>query len=168
MDNIRSGDPWQLGESYERYMGRWSRQIAPRFLQWLNAPTDRRWADVGCGTGALSAALARGCAPRVLTGIDPSEGFLATARRQLPTLVELQRAPAERLSLVDGVVDIAVAGLVLNFTPDAVAALREMARVTVPGGLVGAYVWDYAQGMEMIRHYWDAAAQLDPQARGQD
>jgi SAM-dependent methyltransferase len=163
-----TSDTWQRGDAYERYMGRWSRQLAPRFLQWLDAPPDRRWLDVGCGTGALSAAIVAACAPRSVTGVEPSEGFLATARRHLPASVVLHQAAADKLPLPDAEVDVAVSGLVLNFVPDAVAALREIARVTTPGGTVAAYVWDYAGCMELIRFYWDAAAQVDPQARQQD
>lgn len=158
---------WHGAAAYERYMGRWSRQLAPRFLQWLDAPPGRRWLDVGCGTGALSAAILASCAPAAVTGVDPSEGFLAAARDNLPAQVRLHRAPADRLPLADGEVDIVASALVLNFVPDAAAALREMVRITAEGGRVAACVWDYAQKMEMIRHYWDAAAHLGLLAPGQ-
>jgi SAM-dependent methyltransferase len=163
-----TSDTWQRGDAYERYMGRWSRQLAPRVLQWLDAPAGGRWLDVGCGTGALAAAILAQCAPRRVAGVEPSEGFLAAARERLPADVVLHQASADRLPLDDGSVDVAIAGLVLNFVPDPVAALREMARVTAPRGTVAAYVWDYTGRMEMIRTYWDAAAELDPPARGQD
>lgn len=163
-----TGTPWHGAAAYERYMGRWSRQLAPRFLQWLDAPPGRRWLDLGCGTGALSAAILASCAPSTVTGVDPSEGFLAAARDTLPAPVRLHCAPAHRLPLVDGEVDIVASALVLNFVPDAVAALREVARVTAEGGRVAACVWDYAQKMEMIRHYWDAATPLGLLAPGQD
>jgi SAM-dependent methyltransferase len=153
--------------AYERYMGRWSRQLAPRFVQWLDTPPGRRWLDLGCGTGALSAAVLALCAPSTVIGVDPSEGFLAAARDNLPAHVRLHRAPADRLPLADGEVDVVASALVLNFVPDAAAALREMVRVTAEGGRVAACVWDYAQRMEMIRHYWDAAAQLGLLAPGQ-
>jgi SAM-dependent methyltransferase len=153
-------DKWHDGSGYERYMGRWSRQLAPRLLTWLAAPPGLRWLDVGCGTGALSAAIADGCEPAALTGIDPSEGFLAAARQRLPDCTVLHRAGADAMPLADGSVDVAVASLVLNFVPDGAAALREMARVTAPGGTVAAAVWDYGGRMDLIRHYWDAAAEL--------
>jgi SAM-dependent methyltransferase len=153
-------DKWHDGSAYERYMGRWSRQLAPRLLAWLAAPPGLRWLDVGCGTGALSAAIADGCQPSALTGIDPSEGFLAAARQRLPEGTVLHRAGADALPLADAAVDVAVASLVLNFVPDSVAALREMERVTAPGGTVAAAVWDYAGRMDLIRHYWDAASEL--------
>lgn len=161
-------DKWHSGDAYERYMGRWSRRLAPRFLQWLAVPTGRHWLDVGCGTGALSAAIVESCAPRSVTGAEPSEGFLATARQRLPAHVVLHRAVASALPLPDAAVDAAVSSLVLNFVPDAHAALREMARVTAHGGLVAACVWDYSEKMDLIRYYWDAAAQLGLLAPGQD
>ena len=162
-------DVWQLGDAYERYMGRWSRQVAPRFLQWLNIAAARRWLDVGCGTGALSSAIVEHCAPRSVIGVDPSQGFLAAARARLPAL-DWRVGSADELPLTDESVDVAASALVLNFVPDPVAALREMARVTAPDGEVGVYVWDYSHRMALVRHYWDAAARVDPAVveRGQD
>jgi len=161
-------DKWQSGDAYERYMGRWSRQLAPQFLRWLDAPAACRWLDVGCGTGALSAAVLETCAPRAVVGVDPSEGFLATARSRLPAHVVLHRATASQLPLPDAAVDVAASALVLNFVPDPPAALREMARVTAPGGRVAVCVWDYVQKMDLIRTYWNAAAQLGLLSPGQD
>ena len=152
--------PWQGGDAYERFMGRWSRRLVPHFLDWVDMPAARRWLDVGCGTGALSEAILARCAPASVTGVDPSEGFLATARARLPATVTLHQAPAQALPLADASVDAAVASLVLNFVPDSAAALREMARVTAPGGRVAACVWDYAQRMQMLVHYWAAAQAL--------
>jgi len=154
-------DTWERGYPYEQYVGRWSRQVAPRFLSWLNVPPDKRWLDVGCGTGALSAAILDGCSPTSVAGVEPSEGFLAKAKDQLGGGVLLSRGSAEQIPLEDSSVDVAVSGLVLNFVPDARAALREMARVTSPGGTIAAYVWDYSGKMEMMRHFWDAAVELD-------
>ncbi len=161
-------DSWHGGDAYERYMGRWSRQVAPRFLGWLDAPPGHRWLDVGCGTGALCTAILAQCTPAAMSGVDPSAGFLATARSRLPADVALHQAAAGALPLPEAAVDITVSGLVLNFVPDAHAALREMARVTAPGGTVAVYVWDYAEKMELIRRYWDAAVQVDPAARARD
>jgi len=168
MTATRPADSWHGGDAYERYMGRWSRQVAPRFLSWLDAPAGRRWLDVGCGTGALCAAILAQCAPAAVTGVEPSAGFLANARRGLPADVVLHQAAAGALPLPDGAVDITVSGLVLNFVPDVPAALSEMMRVTAAGGQVAVYVWDYAEKMELIRRYWDAAAQVDPAARARD
>lgn len=155
------GDNWLDGDPYERYVGRWSRQVAPIFLSGLGVPAGRRWLDLGCGTGALGAAIVDRCAPASLVGIDPSEGFLARARAHLGDAATLLRASAAALPLGDATVDACVSGLVLNFVPDPRAALVEMARVTVEGGTVGAYVWDYAGKMEMMRRFWDAAVALD-------
>lgn len=161
-------DKWQGGDAYDRYMGRWSRQLAPRFLRWLDAPPASRWLDVGCGTGALSAAILELGAPTAVIGVDPSEGFLATAKDLLGPRVELHRAAASVLPLADSSIDVAISALVLNFVPDALGALREMARVTVESGRVAACVWDYAGRMDMIRAYWDAAAQLGVLGPDQD
>jgi SAM-dependent methyltransferase len=160
-------DTWHAGDAYERYMGRWSRQLAPVFLQWLAVPPGRHWLDVGCGTGSLCTAILEAAAPASVTGVDPSEGFLATARARLPPEVVLHQGTAAALPLADGAVDVTVASLVLNFVPDAHAALCDMARVTTPGGDVAACVWDYAGRMDMTRLYWDAAAELGLLAPGQ-
>ena len=155
---------WERGEPYEQYVGRWSRQVAPQFLAWLNIAPRRRWLDVGCGTGALSVAILDRCSPSSVAGIEPSEGFLRKAAGQLAGRVVLRQADAEAIPLGDGSVDVTVSGLVLNFVPDGRAALREMARVTAAGGTIAAYVWDYGGRMELMRHFWDAAVELNPDA----
>jgi SAM-dependent methyltransferase len=157
-------DTWERGDPYEQYVGRWSRRVAPRFLSWLNIPERRRWLDVGCGTGALSAAILEQCSPLRVVGVEPSEGFLEKAKQQLAAGVLLRRGNAAEIPLEDGAFDATVSGLVLNFVPDGRAALGEMARVTVAGGTIGAYVWDYAEKMELMRQFWDAAMELDPGA----
>jgi SAM-dependent methyltransferase len=157
-------DPWMLGDVYEQYIGRWSRLVAPRFLAWLDVPGGQRWLDVGCGTGALLQAILDHTAPNTATGIEPSAGFLATARERLGARAALRQGDAASTGLADAVVDVVVSGLVLNFVPDVGAALSEMQRVTRRGGVVAAYVWDYADRMELIRHFWDAAVELDPTA----
>jgi len=157
-------DSWERGSPYEQYVGRWSRRVAPRFLAWLNIPAGRRWLDVGCGTGALCAAIADGCSAAAITGVEPSEGFLKAARANLAQWVELHEGSATAIPLDDAAVDVVVSGLVLNFVEDQAAALREMARVADHGGTVAAYVWDYAGKMELMRYFWDAAVELDPHA----
>ncbi len=156
-------DIWAHGDAYERYVGRWSRRVAPAFLDWLGLPAGLRWVDVGCGTGALCATILDLASPAAVIGVEPSEGFLATARERLGDRVELHRAGAEQLPLDDASADVVLSGLVLNFVPDADLALREAARVAA-GGTVAAYVWDYAEGMQFMRAFWDAAAQVDPRA----
>ena len=161
----RVSDTWERGSPYERYVGRWSRRIAPLFLSWLAVPAGRRWLDVGCGTGALCAAIVDGCAPSSVAGVEPSPGFLATAKEHLGGRAALHQGSATAIPLDDASVDVVVSALVLNFVPDQPAALAEMARVTRrPGGTIAAYVWDYAGKMEMMRVFWDAAVELDSNA----
>jgi SAM-dependent methyltransferase len=162
--NARVSDTWERGDPYERYVGRWSRRIAPPFLDWLALPDGLRWLDVGCGTGALCAAILEHCAPASLAGVEPSEGFLDSARKNLAGRAALYRGKADSLPLEDGAVDVVVSGLVLNFVPDPRAALAEMRRVARRGGRIAAYVWDYAGRMELMRHFWDAAVELDAAA----
>lgn len=159
-------DAWQAGDNYDTYMGRWSRQIAPRFLEWLGAPDGLDWLEVGCGTGALSAAILARCNPNSLLSVDPSAGFLAKARASLPDgRVEFQLGDAQALTAATASRDIVVSGLVLNFVPDKEKALAEMKRVARPGAKVGFYVWDYSgRGVEFMRAFWEAAAALDPAA----
>lgn len=161
-------DTWERGSAYEQYVGRWSRQVAPVFLAWLRIPVGRRWLDVGCGTGALCAAILDNCSPSSVVGVEPSQGFLSAAGENLAGRAELRVGSANSIPLEDGAVDVVVSGLVLNFVADVPAALAEMARVTVAGGTIGAYVWDYAGKMELMRCFWDAAVELDPQAAAMD
>jgi SAM-dependent methyltransferase len=164
MSTHQVSDTWERGSPYEQYIGRWSRQIAPLFLGWLDQPAGQRWLDVGCGTGALSAAILDHCAPGSVVGVEPSEGFLQLAAQHLGNKARLVAGNAASLPLDGGTCDIVVSGLVLNFIPDLPAALTEMRRVAAPGGTIAAYVWDYADGMEIIKHFWDAASSLDPAA----
>ncbi len=161
-------DTWEQGRAYERYVGRWSREVAPRFLDWLRIPPGLRWLDVGCGTGALSAAILDACTPASVDGVEPSEGFLETAVAELGNRVTFHRADASALPLDDGSVDVVVSGLVLNFVADLDTALAEMSRVAVDGGVVAGYVWDYADRMELMRWFWRAATELDPDAAALD
>ncbi|MFN8446137.1 MAG: methyltransferase domain-containing protein [Caldilineaceae bacterium] len=164
MSTIPLSDSWEIGHPYEQYIGRWSRQIAPKFLSWLNIPVGRRWVDIGCGTGALAAAILDHCSPRSVTGIEPSQGFLKLADHHLSDRAQLFSGNAAAIPLENGSCDVVVSGLVLNFVPDIAAALTEMIRVSAPGGVVSAYVWDYAEGMEVIKTFWDEAVTLDPSA----
>jgi SAM-dependent methyltransferase len=157
-------DTWEHGDPYERYVGRWSRRVAPAFLAWLALPTGRRWVDVGCGTGSLAGAILDHCAPASVVGVEPSEGFARAASANLAGRAEIRRGSATEIPLADASVDAAVSALVLNFLPDQPAALAEMSRVLVPGGTVGANVWDYAGKMVAMRLFWEAAVELDPAA----
>lgn len=158
-----SSDGWTSGDPYERYIGRWSSVVARDFLGWTGAPGGLDWLDVGCGAGALTAAIAESRAPRRLAGVDPSPGFLDTARGRLAGAgAELQQADAQELPFEEASFDRVVSGLVLNFVPDQPAAVAEMHRVVRPGGEVAGYVWDYAGRMELIGRFFEAAAALDP------
>jgi SAM-dependent methyltransferase len=156
----RVSDNWERGDAYELYVGRWSRQVAPLFLGWLARPPGLRWVDVGCGTGALTAAIVDHAQPLSVTGVEPSAGFLDTARERLGESATLLQGDAASIPLSDGDADVVVSGLVLNFVPDAAAGLAEMRRV-VGSGTVAAYVWDYGRDMQFMRYFWDAAVALD-------
>jgi SAM-dependent methyltransferase len=168
MDQKQVSDTWERGNPYEQYVGRWSRQVAPLFLSWLAIPAGRRWLDVGCGTGALCAAIVDRCSPASVAGVEPSEGFLKTARENLADRVALHQGSATAIPLGDASVDVVVSGLVLNFVPDQRAALTEMARVTGKGGTIAGYVWDYAGKMELMRIFWNTAVELNPDAARMD
>jgi SAM-dependent methyltransferase len=161
---IPVSDTWERGDPYERYIGRWSRQVAPIFLSWLDLPAGRRWLDVGCGTGALCAAIVDHCSPSLVAGIEPSHGFLRVAKENLAGSALLCRGSATAMPLASSAVDCVVSGLVLNFVQDPHITLLEMARVTGSGGVIGAYVWDYAGKMELMRIFWDTAVELSPEA----
>jgi SAM-dependent methyltransferase len=166
MSETSRHDAWQAGNSYDLYMGRWSRKVAPHFLDWLDAPDDADWLDVGCGTGALSAAILAQCEPRSLISVDPSEGFIKTARSNVPDeRCQFQIGDAQSLALETASRNVVVSALVLNFVPDKNKALAEMKRVCRPGGIVGHYVWDYpGGGVEFLHAFWSAATTLDPGA----
>lgn len=158
---------WAAGEAYEPYVGRWSRIVAAEFLARLGVPAGADWLDIGCGTGALSGLILRNHAPASVLGLDPSEGFLAHARRSLSNArLSFRQGDAQDLPVPDAAFDALVSGLVLNFVPDQPKALAEMRRAARPGAMVAAYVWDYAEGMQMMRRFWDAAAALDAAGAG--
>jgi SAM-dependent methyltransferase len=153
---------WASGAAYEPYVGRWSRLVAREFVAWLAVPPESRWLDVGCGTGALSATILALALPATVTGIEASEGYAAYAREQIRDgRARFQQGDAQALPFDDGSFEATVSGLVVNFLSEPSRGLAEMARVTRPGGVVAVYVWDYAGEMQLMRHFWDAAAALD-------
>ncbi|GGO31096.1 class I SAM-dependent methyltransferase [Deinococcus humi] len=154
---------WGGAGAYERYVGRWSRPVAREFLARLNLPAGRAWVDVGCGTGALSAAILATADPAEVVGIDRAAGFIEAVRNGIADdRTRFEVADATQLPFAQAGFDVAVSGLVLNFVADPPAMLREMSRVTKSGGTVAAYVWDYAGGMGMMRAFWDAAIAVNP------
>ena len=146
-------------------MGRWSRPLARAFIEWLKAEPGGHWLEVGCGTGALSATICQHCEPASLIACDPAAPFIEHARKEVSDpRVSFVVASADDLPDRSGGFDAIVSGLVLNFLPDparAVSSFRERLR---SGGVIAAYVWDYAEGMEFLRCFWDEARALDPTA----
>jgi SAM-dependent methyltransferase len=158
-------DAWANGDTYELYIGRWSRLVAREFLDWLAVAQSARWLDVGCGTGALTQTILAMVNPARVDAVDSSADYVSFARDQVrDPRANFEVANAQHLPLQAESVDVAVSGLVLNFIPQPLAAVAEMARVVCSGGVAAAYVWDYADGMQLIRHFWDAAIALDAQA----
>lgn len=162
-------DRWEAGSTYEDFMGRWSRRLAPEFVSWLRVPRGLHWLDVGCGTGSRTQAICSHADPASVVGCDPANPFVEFAR---------ERSRDVRASFVAaGVGSLprrpegygSVASLfALNFFPDPDAAVDEMRSITAPQGTVSACVWDYSDGMQFLRRFWDAAAAMDVAARELD
>jgi SAM-dependent methyltransferase len=146
-------------DAYELYMGRWSRRLAPLYAAFAGVQDGERILDVGTGTGGLAASLPR-CE---VVGVDPSAAFVEHAAKAIPS-ARFEVGDAQALRFADASFDQAMALLVLNFIPDHEKALAEMRRVTRPGGTVSACVWDYGDGMESLRVFWDEAVALDAAA----
>lgn len=155
-------DHWQASDTYESFMGRWSRPLAEEFVRWLGPEPDWHWLDVGAGTGAVTAAICKLARPESVIACEPSAAFLESARsRMLDPRVRFEAAGAEQLPLRLGGYDAVVSGLALNFFPDPAAAVARQLNAARPGGYVAACVWDYAEGMELLRWFWDAAKTVD-------
>ena len=160
---------WASASAYDAFMGRWSRLVAAS----SSTGWPRRPAPPGSTSAVAPACSARpystGAKPSRVTAVDPSEPFVeAAAARLAGRPVDTRVGDAMSLPLDDGAFDVTVAGLVLNFVPEPATGVGEMARVTRVGGNVAAYVWDYAEGMQMLRRFWDAAIEIDPRAADLD
>jgi SAM-dependent methyltransferase len=149
-------------DAYDRHVGRYGSQLAGAMIAFVGPQPGMRALDVGCGPGTLTAGLAERLGPTSVCGADPSEPFVRSCRRRLPR-VEVVVAPAETLPFADGDFDAVLSQLVVNFMEDAEAGVAEMARVTRAGGVVAACVWDYAEEMTLLRAFWDAAREVEPQ-----
>jgi SAM-dependent methyltransferase len=150
--------------AYDRFMGRYSGSLSPQLADLAGVRAGQRALDVGCGPGALTTELVGRLGPQAVAAADPSEPFVQAARQRHPG-VEVAVAGAEDLPFDDGVFDAALAQLVVSFMSDPVAGLAEMRRVTRPGGIVAACVWDHAGGKAPLSPLWHAVEELDPGAR---
>jgi SAM-dependent methyltransferase len=155
---------------YERFMGRWSRIVAPKLLDFTDPPDRGRILDVGSGTGALASVIAQQRKSAHILGIDPSSEYVAYANSKIafPDRVSFQTGDAQQLSFPNASFDASLSLLVFNFIPDPGKALAEVRRVTKPEGKIAAAVWDYGDGMRMLRAFWDAAVATDPAAEKVD
>jgi SAM-dependent methyltransferase len=150
-------------DSYLRFMGRYSEPLASQFADLAGVRPGQHALDVGCGPGALTAELVGRLGPDEVSAAEPSPSFAAAARQRLPG-VDIRQAAAERLPFPDAAFAAALAQLVVHFMADPVAGLREMGRVTRPGGVVAACVWDHAGGRDPLAEFWQAVLELDPEA----
>ena len=148
-------------EVYERFVGRSGRELAQRLVAWAGIQSDWKVLDVGCGPGALSSVLAKEVGHEKVAAVDPSKPFASACMDRLPG-ADVRVASAEELPFAGASFDATCSQLVVNFLSDALAGLKEMRRVTRPGGLIAASVWDYAGEMTMLRMFWDAALEVDP------
>jgi SAM-dependent methyltransferase len=150
-------------DSYARFMGRYAEPLADAFVEVAGLRPGQRALDVGCGPGTLTARLVDLLGPDAVAAVDPSRPFVEAAQRRLPG-VDIKRGQAEELQFGDDVFDAALAQLVVQFMEDPVAGLREMARVTKPGGVVAACVWDFAGNRSPLSTFWTAVEEVDPDA----
>lgn len=148
-------------EAYDAFMGRWSRLLSSKLADFADVHAGQRVLDVGCGTGALTSELVERLGPENVSAVDPSEPFVTAMRARFPSM-DVRQAPAEELPYPDGAFDAALSQLAVHFMNDPVAGLREMARVTRPGGVVAASVWDHAGQRGPLRDFWAAARTIDP------
>jgi len=159
---MTGADTFRVAEAYDRHVGRYARALALALADFAGVEPGMRALDVGCGPGALAAVLAERLGGANVCGAEPSEPFANACRARLPE-VEVVSAPAERLPFEDDAFDATLTQLVVNFMSDAEVGVRELARVTRPGGVVASCVWDYAGEMTLLRAFWDAAREVDPE-----
>jgi SAM-dependent methyltransferase len=151
-------------DAYDRFMGRYSTRLAPQLADLAGVQRGQRALDVGCGPGALTGELVTRLGAEAVAAVDPSEPFVIAARERHPG-VDVRLAGAEELPFPDAQFDVALAQLVVHFMADPIGGLGEMARVTHPGGVVVACVWDHAGERGPLSLFWTAVRQLDPGAQ---
>jgi ubiquinone/menaquinone biosynthesis C-methylase UbiE len=167
--DVAAHDAWSSGDAYERYVGRWSRLVAQEFIGWLAIPEGRQWLDVGCGTGVLSRRILEETNPKTVMGIDRSDDFVSFTRSRIGNPnTRFETGDAQALPVESESFDVVVSGLVLNFVPQPAQMIAEMMRAVRKDGTVALYVWDYAGEMQFLRHFWDAAVEIDPAANNLD
>jgi SAM-dependent methyltransferase len=149
-------------DAYDQFMGRWSQPLAPQLVEFAGVEAGHRVLDVGCGPGALTRELVARVGSAAVAAVDPSASFVSAAHERNPG-VDIRLAAAESLPFQGGTFDAALAQLVVHFMTDPVAGISEMARVTKPGGVIAACVWDYAGGHGPLGPFWIAARALDPE-----
>ena len=163
--------PELFGESaaYERFMGQWSRRLAPSLVTFAGVRDGETVLDIGSGTGALAFAIAAAAPAARITGVDPAAPYVAFAQSKVTNdRVRFVVGDAQALQLPDRSFDRVLSLLVMNFIPDHTKALHEMIRVTRPNGVIAAAVWDYDEGMQMLRIFWDEAVASDPKTASRD
>ena len=164
MDDVEGARTFAVaGSTYDSFMGRYSRPLAHRFAEAAGVRPGQTAVDVGCGPGALTEVLVERLGPGAVMACDPSPGFVAECAARLPG-VRVEQGRAESIPFETGAFDHAIAQLVLHFVSEPDRAATEMMRVVHPGGRVSACVWDFDDGMEMLRGFWDAALEIDPAA----
>lgn len=151
------------GEAYDAFMGRYSRPLAVDFATFAQVAPGQRVLDVGCGPGAMTGELVRRLGADAVAACEPSESFVAVCRERNPG-VDVRRGAAEQLPFDEAEFDLVTSQLVLHFVSDPDAAAAQMVRVLRPGGAVAACVWDFHDGMELLRAFWDAAVSIEPTA----
>jgi SAM-dependent methyltransferase len=163
-------DMFADAEAYQQFMGRWSRLVAPQLVDFADVPDGGTLLDVGSGTGSLAFTLAERKPRAHVRGVDPSKEYVEYARSKnsFPDRVAFETGDAQALHLADATFDASLSLLVFNFIPDRLKALKEVRRVTKPGGRVSASVWDYGDGMKMLRVFWDSVVSIDSNAEKLD
>jgi len=150
-------------EAYDSYVGRYGPTLSRAHVAAAGIEPHHRALDVGCGTGVLTQALADVVGPARVAAVDPSPAFVGACRRRVPG-ADVRLGTAEALPDFEPPFDAVMSQLVVNFMSDADAGVQAMRAATAPGGIVTSCVWDYADGMTMLRAFWDAALELDPDA----